>query len=140
MGEGNGGLTAELCTFRVIDRGKSEARISSSCDHGHLEFLLDCACTERAAEDRESLMCRFSKGRWLIARDNECKDAQRSIDVGKLVNEVITSDVQALVVESDQEAKFDQEASIDDMKNTSDGLRSVGWSSNHWRVQVLRTL
>ena len=54
----------------------------------------------------------------MIAQNNECKDAQRSIDVGKLVNEVITSDVQALVVESDQEAKFDQEASIDDMKNT----------------------
>ena len=54
--KGNGRLTAGLCTFGVIDRGQSEAMISSSRDRGHLEFLLDCACMKRATEDRESLM------------------------------------------------------------------------------------
>ena len=57
------------------------------------------------AEDRQSLMCGFSKGRWLIARDKECEDAQRSTYVGDLVHEVITSDVQALGVKSDQEVR-----------------------------------
>ena len=65
-----------LCTFRVIDRGNSEVRLPSSRDHGHLEVRVDCACMERAAEDRESLMCKFSKDRWLVARDKECEDAQ----------------------------------------------------------------
>ena len=77
-------------------------------------------------------MCRFSKGRWVIARDKECKYARRSINDGKLVNESITSSVRALmVVESDQEVSFDQEASITDVKNTLTGeLRSAGGSSN----------
>ena len=54
----------------------------------------------------------------------------------KLVNETITSIVQALmVVESDQEVKFDQETSITDVKFTRQGkscveLRSAGGSSN----------
>ena len=131
LGKGNGRLTAVLCTFRVIDRGKSEARVPSSRDHRHVEFLLDCACTEKAREDRESLMCRFSKHRWLVARDKEYEDAPRRWIVGKLVNEVITRDVQALAVESDQEVKFDLEASIADMKNTLTGdLRSVGGLSS----------
>ena len=84
------------------------------------------------AEDRESWMCRFSKSRWVIARDKECENAQRCVNVDKFVNEVITSDVQALmVVESDQEVKFDQETSITDVKNTlTSELRSVGRSSN----------
>ena len=70
-------------------------------------------------------MCRFSKDRWLVARSKECKDAQHRWIVGKLVNEVITSDVQALDV------KFDQEASIVDMKCTMMGeVRSVGGSSS----------
>ena len=74
----------------------------------------------RAAEDRESLMCRFSKDRWLIARDKECEDAQHRWIFGEVVNETITSDVQTLV------AEFDQEVSIDDMKNTPTAeLRSV---------------
>ena len=52
-------------------------------------------------------MCRFSKGRWVIARDKECANAQRCVNFDKLVNEVITSNVQAMmVVESDQEVKF----------------------------------
>ena len=67
----------------------------------------------------------------MVARDEECKDAQRRWIVGKLVNEAITSDVQALVVESDQEVRVDQEASIADVKNTLAGeLRSVGGSSS----------
>ena len=104
--------------------------ISSSRDHEHLEDLQDSACV--MAEDRESWMCRFSMGRWVIARDKECEDAQRSITVGKLVNEMITSNAQALmVVEFDQEVRFDQEASITDVNNTVTGdLRSVGGSSN----------
>ena len=87
---------------------------------------------ERATEDRESWMCGFSKGQWLIARDKECENAQRCVNVDKLVNETITSNVEALiVVESDQEVKFDQETSITDVKNTLTGeLRSVGGSSN----------
>ena len=56
-------LTAGLCTFRVIHSGKSKVRLPSSRNHRRPEFRLDCACMERAAEDRESLMCRFSKGR-----------------------------------------------------------------------------
>ena len=75
------------------------------------------------------------------------------------MNGVISGDVQALAVKSDQEVKFDQEASIVDMKNTLTGeLRSVGGSNtaqltrqraphindracqrNFW-VQVLQTL
>ena len=78
---------------------------------------------DRATEDRESLMCRFSKDRWLVARDKECKDAQRRWIV--VVSEAITSDVQAMVVE------FDQDSSITDVKNTLAGeLRSVGRSSS----------
>ena len=72
-------------------------------------------------------MCRFSKGRWLVARDKECEDAQHRWIVGKLENEVTTSDVQVLVVKSDQEVKFDQEASIEDMNGE---LRSVGGSTS----------
>ena len=64
-----------------------------------------------------------------VARDKECEDAQRRWI--KLVNEVITSDVQALVEDSDQEVKFDQEASIAGMKNSLTGeVRNVGGSSN----------
>ena len=95
MGKENGRLTAGLCTFRVIDRGKNEARRSSSRDRGHLEFLPDSAWM--AAEDRESMMCGYSMGRWLIAQDEECEDAQRQWIVGKLVNEVVTSDVRNLL-------------------------------------------
>ena len=130
-------LTAGLCTFRVIDRGKSEAhrRMEASRAHvqmeRHLEFHLDCAYMGRATEDRESWMYGFSKGRWLIARDKECENAQRCVNVDELVNEMITSNVQALMVVSDQEVRFDQEASITVVKNTLTGeLRSVGGSSS----------
>ena len=40
--------------FCVIHRWNSEARLPSSHDHGHPEVRLDCACMERATEDRES--------------------------------------------------------------------------------------
>ena len=123
-------VNARVCPFRMIDNRKSETMISSSRDHEHLEVLLDSACV--MAEDRESWMCGFSKGQWLIARDKECDNAQRCVNVCKLVNETITSNVQALiVVESDQEVKFDQDASITDVKNTLTGdFRSVGGSSS----------
>ena len=61
---------------------------------------------------------------------------ERCVNVDKLVNEMITSNVQALmVVESDQEVKVDQETSITDVKFTRQGkscgeLCSVGGSSN----------
>ena len=90
----------------------------------------------RATEDLESWMCGFSKGQWLIARDKERENVQRCVNVDKLVNETITSIVQALTVaESDQEVKFDQEASIIDVKFTRQGkscgeLWSAGGSSN----------
>ena len=49
--------------FCVIDRGKSEARLASSHDQWHPEVRLDCACMERATEDRESSISvdRFAK-------------------------------------------------------------------------------
>ena len=76
-------------------------------------------------------MCGFSKGQWLIARDKECENAKRCVNVDELVIETITSNVQAvMVVESDQEVKFDQETWTTDVKNTLTGvLRSVGGSS-----------
>ena len=72
--------------------------------------------------------CRFSKVRWLIAREEECENGQRYFNVGKLVNGTITSDVQALMVgKFDQEVKVDQEALLTDVKNTlAGGLRNVG--------------
>ena len=91
LGQCDGRLTAGLCTFRVTDRGKGVAMISSSRDHEHLEVILDGACV--MAEDRESWMCRFSNSRWVIARDKECEDAQRCVNVDKLVNETITCNV-----------------------------------------------
>ena len=124
-------LTAGLCPCRVIDRGKSGARLPSSCAHvqmeRHPEFHLDCAYMGRATEDRESWMCGFSKGQWLIVRDKERQNVQRCVNVDKLVNETITNIVQALM----EEVKFDQGASITDVRNTLTGeLRSAGGSSN----------
>ena len=143
MGRCDDRMTAGVCAFRVIDRGKIEARLPSSCAHvqmeRHPEFHLDCAYTGRATEDRESWMCGFSKGQWLIARDRERENVQRCVNVDKLVNETMTSIVQALMdAESDQEVKFDQEASISDVKNTLMGdLRSAGGSSNVSKVSPM---
>ena len=133
-------LTAEVCTYRVIDSGKRGARLPSSCAHvqmeRHPEFHVDCAYMGRATEDRESWMCGFSKGQWLIARDRVHENVQQCVNVDKLVSATITSNVQALtVVESDQEVTFDQETSITDVKFTRQSqscgeLRSAGGSSN----------
>ena len=74
----------QLCTFRVIDKGKSEARLPSRAHvqmERHPEFHLDCALMGRATEDRESWMCGFSKGQWLIARDKEYENSQRCVNV-----------------------------------------------------------
>ena len=102
-----GKLTAGMRLFRLVDREKwSDASIFMCpwSSRMHLEFLLDCACMDGAQEDRESLMCRFAKDCRL---HGTCEDAQRRRIDGKLVNEVSTSDVQALVEDSDQEVKFD---------------------------------
>ena len=104
-------LTAGVCAFRVIHRGKSKLRLPSARAHvqmeRHPEFHLDCAYMGRATEDRESWMCGFSKGQWLNARDKERENVQRCVNVDKLVNEAITSIAQAVTVEEfDQEVKF----------------------------------
>ena len=91
-------LTAGLCTFRVIDRGKSEAHRRMEASRARVqmerraEFHVDCAYMGRATEDQELWMCRFSKGRWLIAREEECENVRRYFNVGKLVNEMISPD------------------------------------------------
>ena len=55
---------------------------------------------------------RFSKDRWLITHPVPCKGTQHRWIVGKLVNDVIMSGVQILVVKSDQQV------SIVDVKNS----------------------
>ena len=93
LGKGNSRLTTGLCAFRVIDRGKSEVRLPSSRDQGHLEVLLDCACTERATGDRESstLVDRFLNDRWLAARSMKCEGKPYRWTDGKLADEMTTS-------------------------------------------------
>ena len=115
-----GQLTAGMSLFRVIDRGRSEAWLPSSRDQGHPEVRLDCACMERAPEYRESSISvdRFVKDRWLVARSVKCEGTQYRWIAGKFVNEVVTRDVQVLVVKSDQEVKFDQEVSIVEVKGS----------------------
>ena len=82
----------------------------------------------RATEYQELWMCRFSKGRWLIARDEVCDNGQRYFNVYELVNVMITNDVQVLmVVKFDQELKLDQEALSTDVKSILAGeMRDVG--------------
>ena len=67
----------------------------------------------RETEDRASpiLVGKFSKDRWLITHTVPCKGTQNRWIIGNLVNDVIMSGVQTLVVKSDQEA------SIVDVKN-----------------------
>ena len=67
----------------------------------------------RETEDRESpvLVGKFSKDRWLITHFVPCKGTQHRWIIGKLVNDVIMSGVQTLLVKSDQEV------SIVDVKN-----------------------
>ena len=81
------------------------------------------ACMERATEDRGEgsiSVDRFVKDRWVVARSNKCEGAQYRWTISKLVNEVITSGVQTLVVKSHQEA------TIVDVKSSLMGeMRSV---------------
>ena len=62
----------------------------------------------RETEDRASpiLVGKFSADRWLITLPVPCKGTQHRWIIGKLVNDVITSGVQTLVVKSDQEASI----------------------------------
>ena len=77
----------------------------------------------------------FLKDRWLVARSVECQGIQYRWITGKFVNEVITSDVRALVVKSDQEVKFDQEVSIVGVQSSLMGdLHSVGGLSGASKV------
>ena len=59
----------------------------------------------RETEDRASpiLVGKCSKDRWLITHPVPCKGTQHRWIVGKLVNDVIMSGVQNLVVKSDQD-------------------------------------
>ena len=60
----------------------------------------------------------------MIARDKECDNAQRCVNVDKLVNETITGNVH-------QEVKLDQETSIIDAKKTlAVNCEVFGGSSN----------
>ena len=60
----------------------------------------------REAENRESpiLVERISKDRWLVTHPVTWKGTQHRWIIGKLVNDVIKSGVQTLVIKSDQEA------------------------------------
>ena len=69
----------------------------------------------RETWDRASpiLVGKFSKYRWLMTHPVPYNGTQHRLIIGKLVNDVIMSGVQTLVVKSDQEA------SIMDVKNSS---------------------
>ena len=115
-------MTPGMCLFRVTDRGKSEARLPSSRDQRHR------ACMDGATEHRESLISvdRFVKDRWFVARSVRCEGTQHRWIAGNLVNEVILSDVQTLVVKFNQEVKVDQAVSIGDVRRSLMGeLHSV---------------
>ena len=105
-GQSDDHLTTGFCPFHVIGRGKSEAhrRMEASRGHGHLECHLDCEYMKRATEDRELpiLVGKFSKDRWLVARNKKCDDTQHRWIVDKLVHELITSSEHTQVVMSDQ--------------------------------------
>ena len=72
------------------------------------ELHSDYAFFGRETEDRASpiLVGRFSKGRWLITHRVPRTSTQHQWIVGKLVNDVIMSGVQTLVVKSDQEVSI----------------------------------
>ena len=96
LGKASDHVTAGLRPFRVTDKGKSEARLPSSRDHGHLEVRPGLARMERATEDPESSISvdRFLKDRWLVARSKKCEGIPYRWTAGKLVNEVTTSGMQ----------------------------------------------
>ena len=62
----------------------------------------------RETEDRALplLVGKFSKDRWLVTSTVPCKGTQHRWIVDKLVNDVIMSGVQTLVVKSSQEASI----------------------------------
>ena len=81
------------------------------------------ACMERATEDRGEgsiSVDRFVKDRWVVARSNKCEGAPYRWTISKLVNGVITSGVQTLVVKSHQEA-----TTVDVKSSLMGELRSV---------------
>ena len=86
-------MTAGVCPYRVMETSRAHVQMER-----HPEFHLDCAYMGRATDDRESWMCGFSNGQWLIARDKKRENVQRCVNEDKLVNETISSIVQALTV------------------------------------------
>ena len=81
---------------------------------GIQNFIWVAPTWSRETEDRASPIHvgSFSKDRWLITHPVPCKGTQHRWIVGQLVNDVIESGVQTLVVKSDQEV------SIVDVKNS----------------------
>ena len=111
------------CPFCVADKGKSEGhrRIETSRDQEHPEFHLDYAFMGRETEDRASpiLVGKFSKDRWSITHLVLCKGTQHRWIISKLVNDVIMSGVQTLVVKSDQEGStVDVNALLRELRGT----------------------
>ena len=93
------------CPFCVAGKGKSEThrRMEASRDHGHPELRLNNALygsMVREVEDRASpiLVGKFSKDRWLLTHPVPCKGTQHRWIVGKLVNDVIMSGLQTMVI------------------------------------------
>ena len=80
----------------------------------HLHVTKDIrnfVCTAPAWKEQQKIeghQSRFLNDRWLVAWSLQCEGTQYRWTVGNLVNDVITRDVQALVVESDQEVKFER--------------------------------
>ena len=96
------------CPFPNACKGKSEAhrRMEAPRDHAHPELHLDYAYVGEEAEDRASpiLVGKLLRDWWLVTHLVLCKGTQHPWIVGKLVNVVIMSGVQTLVVKSDHEA------------------------------------
>ena len=92
------------CPFCVAGKEKSDGWRH----HETMGIQVEYAFMGRAVEDRASpiLVGRFSKDRWLITQLVPCKGTLHWWIVGKLVNEVIMSGVQSLVVKSDQEVSI----------------------------------
>ena len=91
---------------RLIDGWKRRATMG-------IQSFIWTAFMGREAEDRASpmLVGKCSKDRWLVTHPVPCTGTQHRWIVGNLVNDMIMSGVQTLVIKSDQEA------SILDVKN-----------------------
>ena len=104
--------------------------MEASRDGGHPERHLDYAYMGREAGDKASpiLVGKFWKDRWLVTHPVPCKGTQHRSLVGELVNGVIMSGVQTLVIKSDQEV------SIMDVKNAlTRKFRSIeGFAYAEW--------